>query len=112
VDDLGPRSPLTPWAIIGRLERLVEQKRGARLTWETSFVVLEALRAYVANPKREALARVICMRTNAKRTPCEPLCRRCVDLGYELKCMMRGEPDHFGDRGWYDGGNRVHRKGG
>lgn len=107
----GPRRPLSPWAVIDRLERLVAEKKGARLTWETSFVVLEALRAYVANPKREELARVICMRTHAKREPCEPLCRRCLDLGFELKGLMRGEEDPFGDRGWYDGGHRKHDKG-
>ncbi len=104
--------PLTPWALIERLEQRIAARREARLTWETSVVVLEALRAYVANPKRDELARVICMRWHGRREPCNPLCRRCLDLGYELKCMMRGEPDRFGDRGWSDGGNRVHRKGG
>ncbi|SHG11784.1 hypothetical protein SAMN02745157_3649 [Kaistia soli DSM 19436] len=93
------RTPLTPWAVIQRLEEQVEKKRGARLTWETSFILLAALRAYVANEKREALAPVICMRTNAKRTPCEPVCGRCVDLGYAFKRMMRGEPNEFGNRG-------------
>lgn len=110
VPDGSSRRPLTPWAVIDRLERLVAQQKGARLTWETSFVVLEALRAYVANPRRDELARIICMRTTIKRAPCQPLCQRCLDLGYELKCMMRGEPDVFGDRGWYDGGNRKHDK--
>lgn len=110
-DDQDPGRHLTPWGIINRLERLVERQRGARLTWETSVVVLEALRAYVANPRRTELARIICMRWHARREPCDPLCRRCLELGHELKCLMRGEPDHFGDRGWYDGGHRKHEKG-
>ncbi len=103
---------MTPWGLLARFERIVAERRQARLTWETSFVVLQALRAYVANPKRDELARIICMRWHGRREACNPLCRRCLDLGHELKCMMRGEPDPFGDRGWYDGGHRVHRKGG
>lgn len=105
------RRSLTPWAIIDRLERLVCRQHGVRLTLETSVVLLEALRAYVANPKRDQQACIICMRWHARREPCDTLCRRCLDLGFELKCIMRGERDPFGDRGWCDGGHRVQHKG-
>ncbi len=67
------RRPLSPWAILDRLERRVAARREVRLTWRRPSLV-EALRAYVANPKRDELARVICMRSRMTRKPCEPLC--------------------------------------
>ncbi len=106
----GERRSLTPWAILERLERVVAERREARLHWETSFVLVEALRAYVANPKRDEIARIICMRWHSRRQPCAPLCRRCLDLGHALKQKFRGVPDQFGDGDFYDGGHRLHDK--
>ncbi|MCX5495798.1 hypothetical protein OSH11_13875 [Kaistia dalseonensis] len=91
------RRSLTPWAIRDRLERLVSAKKEVRLHWETAFVLLEALRAYIANPKRDKIAAIICMRQHVARAPCEPLCRRCLETAYELKQLFRGEINPFGD---------------
>jgi hypothetical protein len=102
------RKALTPWALRDRLERRIAAKKGVTLTWETTFVVLEAVRAYIANPKRDRVAAIICVRHNVRNTPCRPLCRRCSDLAWELKCLFRGVPNPFGEDDFYEGGGRKH----
>ncbi len=89
--------PLSPWAILSRLEQRVRQQKEVRLTPETALLLLQALRAYLANPKRDDIAAIMCMRHNIKREPCQPLCRRCRETAWELKCLMRGEEKPFGD---------------
>ncbi|MFI5410596.1 hypothetical protein [Kaistia sp. UC242_56] len=91
------RQPLTPWAIQDRLEKRIRARKEVRLTWETAFVLLEALRAYLANPRRDKIAAIICMRQHVKRAPCPQLCRRCRETAWELKCLFRGEVNPFGD---------------
>lgn len=89
--------PLSPWAVLSRLEQRVSQQKEVRLRPETALLLLQALRAYLANPKRDDIAAIMCMRHHVKRTPCQPLCRRCRETAWELKCLMRGEPNPFGD---------------
>lgn len=75
--------PLSPWAILSRLEQRVRQQKEVRLTPETALLLLQALRAYLANPKRDDIAAIMCMRHNIKREPCQPLCRRCRETAWE-----------------------------
>jgi len=89
--------PLSPWAVLSRLEQRVSQQKEVRLTPATAALLLQALRAYLANPRRDEIAAIMCMRHNIKRQPCQPLCRRCRETAWELKCLMRGEINPFGD---------------
>lgn len=97
---------MTPHRLKELIERRVAEDRGARLTAESCAIVLRALRAYLATPKRHRLAAIICCRIHVKRMPCAPLCRRCLETAYEIKLELLAEPDWFGDRGRYDGGGR------
>ncbi|WP_018183965.1 hypothetical protein [Kaistia granuli] len=94
-DDTG--RPLSPWAICARLQEKVSQQKGARISYDTADLLLRALRAYIANPNRDRIAAIMCMRHNVKREPCRPLCRRCQETAWELKCLMRGEEKVFSD---------------
>ena len=67
---------------------------------------LSTVRAYIAVPKRDRLAGIICCRIHIRRVPCKPLCRKCLETAYEIKLELVGEPDWWGDRGRYDGGGR------
>jgi hypothetical protein len=89
--------PLSPWVVLTRLEEKLSQQKVIRLTPDTALLFLQALRAYLANPRRDHIAAVICMRHHIKPEPCQPLCRRCQETAYELKCMMQGEVNPFGD---------------
>ncbi|BCP55823.1 hypothetical protein K32_44400 [Kaistia sp. 32K] len=91
------RRPLSPWAVLARLEQKVNRQREVRLTPDTALLLLQALRAYLANPRRDEIAAVICMRQHVKRQPCQPLCRRCRETAWELKCLMMGEEKVFGE---------------
>jgi hypothetical protein len=90
--------PLSPWAVLSRLEQRVSQQKEVRLTPDTAQLLLQALRAYLANPKRDDIAAIMCMRHHVKRAPCQPLCRRCRETAWELKCLMRGEEKVFSDQ--------------
>lgn len=89
--------PLSPWAVCARLQQKVSQQKAAQISPETADLLLKALRAYLANPKRDQIAAIMCMRHNIKRVPCQPLCRRCLATAWELKCLMRGEEKVFSD---------------
>lgn len=89
--------PLSPWVVLTRLEEKVGQQKEIRLTPDTALLFLQALRAYLANPRRDRIAAILCMRHQVKREPCRPLCRRCQETAYELKRLMQGEENPFGD---------------
>jgi hypothetical protein len=89
--------PLSPWAVCARLQQKVSQQKGAQISHDTADLLLRALRAYLANPNRDQIAAIMCMRHNIKREPCQPLCRRCLATAWELKCLMRGEENTFSD---------------
>ncbi|MBN9018705.1 MAG: hypothetical protein J0H11_14930 [Rhizobiales bacterium] len=97
---------MTPWRLKDLIERRVTAGKGASLTPDTTVMVLRALRAYIAVPKRDRLAGIICCRIHIRRVPCKPLCRKCLETAYEIKLELVGEPDWWGDRGRYDGGGR------
>ncbi|PPE77408.1 hypothetical protein C3941_23725 [Kaistia algarum] len=97
---------MTPWRLRDLIEKRVIKGLGARLTPDTCVVVLRALRAYAAVPKRDRIAAIVCCRAHVRREPCKPLCRRCLETAYEIKLELLAEPDWFGDRGRYDGGGR------
>lgn len=93
----GREISLSPWAICARLQQRVSLRQGAHITHDTADLLLRALRAYMANPKRDEIAALMCMRFHVKREPCQPLCRRCRETAWELKCLMRGERSAFGE---------------
>lgn len=97
---------MTPWRLKELIERRVAADKGAQLTPETCLVVLRALRAYLATPKRDRIAAIVCCRAHVRPRPCEPLCRGCLETAYEIKMELLAEPDWWGDRGRYDGGGR------
>ena len=97
---------MSPWRLLDLIERRVWRDRGARLPPDSCKIVLDALRAYVANPRRDRIATIICCRIHVRRVPCKPLCRRCLETAFEIKQEINGVPDWFGNRGRYDGGGR------
>jgi hypothetical protein len=94
---MSPDRPLSPWSVMTKLEQRIRQQKQVQLTPDTARLLLQALRAYLANPKRDRIAAIMCMRHNVKRVPCQPLCRRCQETAWELKCLMRGEINPFAD---------------
>lgn len=106
MSQIDPPPEITPWEVKKNLEERVAKGRGARLTPDTCLIIVRALRAYLAVPKRDRIAAIVCCRAHVHKVPCKPLCRRCLETAYEIKLELLAEPDWFGDRGRYDGGGR------
>ena len=100
-----PGRPLSIWEVLDRLDDRCRARKGVRLTNETAWILLAALRAYVAHPKTATIAGLVCTSRTVKSLPCEPLCQRCLSTAAEIRRVYKGEINPFG-RGDWDQGRR------
>lgn len=98
-----PHRVLSIWELMDRLEDRCRANKEVRLRWQSGWILLDALRAYVAHPKTETVAEIICRHRMVTQRACEPLCRPCILSASEVRRLYRGEINPFGPGDWDQG---------
>lgn len=74
--------------LIDKLGKLARADRVVKLSPETSFVVLAALRAYATQPHRNEVAMAVCRDPKRCTTPCFT----CLGIANKIKSLYEGNP--------------------